>query len=399
MLQTPPCDEAEKTAIDRIVPACYATPVWRIVPIFILLLLCLPTAHAEDPSLWDTPRENYAAPETMAFTSAHYRSAMSDSAYTMAVFDDGRVLMFSLFHYVSKLFEKWGAYLLLTQPGGPTRWATADIPKTSVHFADDRLRISDGVNSLSGVDMRYRLKWRVGDLEVDLTYENIVEPWILGDGRDILGDPEKAFQIRSVFSPWARVTGTVSIDGVSESVRGEGMGEKTIIVNRLSRFNPELLSMRVFGVSDFDGLERPLTAGYHIGLLDSTAHPAYGSKRIPRLFVTYRDDWLFTTGAYELEYVEYAEPAGMSYEYPVRFTVEAQAAGYSLSGEYRAEELFDITDIVSELPLWLRKLVLIFLDRPVYMRSLGVFEGTLRRPDGTETTLFLYGPYEYVVVR
>jgi len=335
----------------------------------------------------------------MAFTAEKYRNTMSDSVYAMAVFDDGTVFMFSLFHYESTLFERWGVYMIVAAPEGETYWATADIPKSSVWFAHDSLDITSGDNIVVGNDMQYRIRWSAKDVTVDLVYDNYLPPWILGDGRDNLGDPERAFQIRSVFSPWARVHGTIVIGDEESSVDGEGMAEKTIIVNNLTRFNPELLSMRVFGVSHLDTLDRPLTPGFHIGLLDSTAHPAYGSKRIPRLFVTHNGKWLFATGTYTIEYTEFTRTSRLPYEYPKTFTLEATGDGYRLTGVYHADDLFDLTDIVTELPVWLRKLVLLFVSRPVYFRCFGTFEGTIEYPDGSTDEVYLYGPYEYVVVR
>jgi len=63
----------------------------------------------------------------MAFTRLRYRPAMSDSAYCMAMFDDGSVMMWSLFHYRTSLFERWGVYILFHPTGDisqETIWVT-----------------------------------------------------------------------------------------------------------------------------------------------------------------------------------------------------------------------------------------------------------------------------------
>ena len=96
-------------------------------------------------------------------------------------------------HVGGKLFERWGVYMIVADPEGETYWATADIPKSSVWFAHDSLDITSGDNTVVGDDMQYRIRWSAKDVTVDLVYDNYLPPWILGDGRDNLGDPERAF--------------------------------------------------------------------------------------------------------------------------------------------------------------------------------------------------------------
>jgi len=366
----------------------------------LLFFVCVASLAADTDPRWNHPLDNPAPPESMAFTTDRYRTAMSDSAFCMAMFDDGSVMMFSLFHYETRLFERWGIYLLLSQVDGETIWVSESIDEDSIEFASDRLHITAGENVLSGEGMRYRLDWSAGDLTIALQFENLLPPWMLGDGLDVLGDPRRSFQRRAVFSPWAKVRGTVAIarDGVSieREVVGEGMGEKSIIVNGLNRFNPELISMRVFGFSH-EGSDVELAEGLHIGLLDSTAHPAYDSIRLPRLFVARDGAWLFSSGSYEIDFLEMDRVEGLPYEYPVRFSLVAHGSEYELTGEYSVDRLFNTTDILAELPGLLRRLVLLFVDRPVYYRTTGTFVGTLTHPDGHEESIRLYGPYEYVV--
>ena len=354
--------------------------------------------------------------ETMAFTNERFKPAMSDSVYFMSVFDDGSVLMFSLFHYETSLFERWGVYALFSEISKSTGlsseseigryetiWVSESIDGGSVIIDPERLSVSSGDNTIVGEEMSYQIDWRAGEIDLDLHFDNKLQPWILGDGYDILGDPDHSFQRRSVFSPWANVSGTITItdsEGGStvREVSGEGMAEKAIIVNGLNKFNPELISMRVFGIGG-DTLGRELTSGLHIGLLDSTAHPSYGSVRLPRLFVTRDDTWLFATGSYTIEFLEMGRVSNLPYEYPLRFSLDAEDEGYKLRGTFTTESLINTTDILAELPTILRRLVLIFVDRPVYYRTVGLFEGTLTHPDGGEEIVKLYGPYEYVIAR
>ena len=87
----------------------------------------------------------------------------------------------------------------------------------------------------------------------------------------------------------------------------------------------------------------------------------------------------------------------LPYEYPLRFRLIGEGAGYQLSGIYTTTSLINTTDILAELPTILRRLVLIFVERPVYYRTIGLFEGVLTHPDGRDEAVTLYGPYEYVI--
>jgi hypothetical protein len=110
-------------------------------------------------------------------------------------------------------------------------------------------------------------------------------------------------------------------------------------------------------------------------------------------------EWLFTTRDYALEPRDVRRSLGMPYAAPRRMGIVARASGYLLEAEYRAEILFSVTDVLSEIPKWLRSIVAVFVKRPVYLRFLGELEGTVTFPDGHVEPIHLYGPYEYVVTR
>ena len=106
---------------------------------------------------------------------------------------------------------------------------------------------------------------------------------------------------------------------------------------------------------------------------------------------------MFATGTYVIEFLEMGSDSKLPYEYPLQFQLDAEGAGYELHGTFTTGSLINTTDILAELPTILRRLVLIFVERPVYYRTVGLFEGTLIHPDATEETVTLYGPYEYVI--
>ena len=138
---------------------------------------------------------------------------------------------------------------------------------------------------------------------------------------------------------------------------------------------------------------------WHIHMVDILTHPDYGSNRMPRLIVIRGQDYLFATKDYTIEPLDFVFHDDIPYSYPKRLHIFSNTQGYILEGEYSSQKIFNFTDVFAEAPLWLRLILLLFLDRPVYFRCLGEFRGKLTLPDGSTERLHLYGPYEYVIVR
>ncbi|TFG62599.1 MAG: hypothetical protein E4H36_07625 [Spirochaetales bacterium] len=109
--------------------------------------------------------------------------------------------------------------------------------------------------------------------------------------------------------------------------------------------------------------------------------------------------WVFTTYDYTLTPSDFYSPPDMPYSYPGKVKLYAKNGDYELQGEYKTGILFNVTDVINEIPFIIRPLVLLFVQRPIYFRFLGEFTGTIRLPDGSVEQLHLYGPYEYVIVR
>jgi hypothetical protein len=109
--------------------------------------------------------------------------------------------------------------------------------------------------------------------------------------------------------------------------------------------------------------------------------------------------WLFTTTDYTLEASDIRQGVGEPYPAPRQIRIRARGSGFLLEAEYRALVLYNITDVLEEVPRFLRPVVALFAKRPVYLRFLGSLEGTVIFPDGRKEPIRLSGPFEYVIVR
>jgi hypothetical protein len=350
--------------------------------------------QVSEEALWNDPSLVRVEPSELAFTDKEYEYATSQSVYLMARFNEGWVMMLSLFEYRSVLIHKWGIYTTVTSPAGREHWATLDMRDEAVRFDTTRLYVTDGTNTVEGGLSSYRVTFDFRGFACDLRLDNILPAWKGGDGLDVMSRDGRAFAARVMGCPWGRVTGWIKMDGRTVEVEGQGLLEKALTVNPMNRLDPYLYSIRVFADDSAPPEDR-----WYIGVLDVTTHEAYGGARQSRMEVGRAGEWLFTTHDYTLEPREVRQGIGVPYPVPRRVGITARAPGYLLQAEYRAEVLFNVTDVLSEVPKWIRPIAAVFVKRPVYFRFLGKLDGTLQFPDGHTEPVHLSGPYEYVVTR
>ena len=347
--------------------------------------------------LWENP-ELVSVPDTdTAFEGNSYQHMKNQSVFMMAQFDNGWVLMMSYFWIVPRggIFQSWGIYATITDPEGNSIFAKEKLRNRDMIYKEDSLYLSDGgKNIVQGDGNFYHAKIDIEGFACDLSFINILPPWKPGDGIDYINQEKTAFTKRIVYSPWADVLGSITVNGEKMDVKGQGFAEKQLTVNAFNKLNPYLYSLRLFSPPGTPAQDR-----VRIGVLDETTHEEFGSNRIPRLTVAKGNEWLFTTRAYTLNAYDFRESPLAPYKYPTEVVFYGGGRGYTLRGTYKAHTLFNVTDIIGELPEGVQEFVLLFMDRPVYYRNLGTFEGFLTYPDGRVELLNLVGPYEYLVLK
>jgi len=346
------------------------------------------------PTKWQNPEQIKVKNQDIAFNNLKYNFPMSDSVYFMSYFNDGWVLMLSLFRLKYGPIEKWGIYSIVSEPDGTSYWATHQIDKKNIITEPNRLFVKDENNCIYGNDMTYYIKLDFENFSCNLTYKNILPPWQLDDNRVYISKDKQAFFRLIVISPWAMVTGTITLDNKTINVKGQGYGDRFLSVNPLRKMNPYVYSIRTFSKANTDPKNR-----WFFGLLENITHKSYGSKRIPLLLLAYGNKWLLITQDYTIETTDYEYNPNTLYKYPTRIKIKCSTHGYKLEGEYLVQKLFNFTDVLGEFPNFIRKILLLYFNRPVYFRSSGEFLGTLTMPNGTVYNLHLFGPHEYILVK
>ena len=366
-------------------------------PVLLALTIAILTAaaHGDDfdsDYLWDHPDEVRVSMDSLAFGDDKYGPAKNESIFIMSFFNDGWVLMYSLFHIDHKFFDRWGMYALIADPSGRAYWKTLIVKAKNIELGENQLSFTDGTNRIEGKDGTYRLVADFDGFSCDLVFSGYLPAWKPGTGQEHYTEDGKHFQYKAVFLPWAQTSGSLSVDNRTVSVVGHGYGEKSLFVNPFTRHQPNLHALRLY-----TPFETPRDEGFHFGLHEPTLNKAYDYRKLPRLVGIRGSSWLFTTRDYVFEPIETATPDYAAYGYPTRFRLSADANGYILDGIVSESVFFHYTDVLESLPRWIRSILLVFFNRPVYFRYVAEFVGTLTMPDGAVGELHLRGPYEYVM--
>lgn len=349
---------------------------------------------ADESRLWDNPELVTVTTEEAAFTHEEFEHVRNQSVFAMAQFDNGWVLMMSFFGVKAGVVNNWGIYVGVSDPEGNGYFYKYKIRNRDIQFSEDRLYVTDGVNIVRGENGFYNFAIDIDGFSCNLTYLNILPEWKPGDGLDYYDEEKTAFDQRAVISPWANVQGRITVNGTSMSVTGEGFAEKQLTINPFTKLNPLTYTLRLFSPPEVPREER-----WHLGLLENYTHEDYGYDRLPRLNLAKGTDWIFTSQNYTVEAYDFRSHPDVPHKYPARLKISCSENGYTLEGTYSSTHLFNVTDIIGELPKFLQRFVLLFMDRPVYYRCIGEFYGIITFPNGEREFIRLLGPYEYIIVK
>ncbi|TFG62598.1 MAG: hypothetical protein E4H36_07620 [Spirochaetales bacterium] len=237
--------------------------------IMLLNICCFPVLvqaqndqYEAEKIFWENPDEVYVRNEDIAFTSQDFRQGKNEGIYFMSRFNEGWILMINLFHIKTNVFNKWGIYILVCEPDGKAYWETFEMDPKSVYNDTDRLYLSDGTNTIQGGNAIYYIDLNLKDTKCRLVFNNILDSWKAGDGIDYLSMDRKNYMIRILSSPWADVSGTLTLKGRVIDVKGQGYGEKSLIISPLTKQNPYLHAFRVFSDNSL-----PREKRWFVGLL------------------------------------------------------------------------------------------------------------------------------------
>jgi hypothetical protein len=319
--------------------------------------------------------------------AGHFRSRFW---YFNAALVDGTALTLSLFQWRYGPIGEAGLLVLSTEPGAET--FALETKLEELEAAPDRLRYSFGESVLEGDREGARLRLRLPDFSCDLELRNLLNPWKPGDGFTRLNRRGDVYTRLSVTSPFAEVTGSMTVRGQWRPVLGWGYADRGVVSMPMSRINPEQSTFRVFGPA---GQGEP----WMLSVSESAAHRAYGSQRSATLLLARGGEWLMATSEHEFQAEEYRKEEGAPFPFPHRFRLRARQDDRTLEGVFTVSRLYYLNDILKKLPPAFRALAEALIRRPVIYRLEGGFSGILEEADGSQVILQLSGQGEYQIMR
>ena len=371
----------------------------RLAP-FVFALLCLalgPKVSAapgvfEGRDAWLDPRGVRVPDAELAFTdlqTAHFRN---EAVYVTGRLDNGWVFTTGFFGWRLGLLRGYGAYALVGKPDGSRTWMLRQLRRDDLQIGAGRLSVSALGVLFEGSGSSYRATARGDGIGLELALEGMLQPWKPGDGVARLTDDPGIFTRLALPAPWAKVTGWVTLGGERTPVTGQAYTDLTVTVLPMQRLPTETTCFRVWSAPGTAERDQ-----WFLSVIEYVPHAALGAVRQPVLLLAHGSDWVLTTPLLVMERLDFADaPSG---SYPARLAVSARDQGYTLTGEFRTDVLYETTDMFGEIPPALRAIVSLFAQRSLNFRSIGAFHGTLTGPEGVTRALDLSGVGEYLVVR
>ena len=356
----------------------------------ILALLLAAVAAPQCSPAWPPPEQVTLSDGDLLLDDPYTGHFRSRFWYFNAALVDGTALTLSLFQWRYGLIGEAGLLVLSTEPGAET--FALETRLEELEAAPDRLQYRFGESVLEGDREGARLRLRLPDFSCDLELRNLLNPWKPGDGFTRLNRRGDVYTRLSVTSPFAEVSGSMTVRGQWRPVLGWGYADRGVVSMPMSRINPEQSSFRVFGPA---GQGEP----WMLSVSESAAHRAYGSPRSATLLLARGGEWLMATSEHEFQAEEYRKEEGAPFPFPHRFHLRARQDGRTLEGVFTVSRLYYLNDILKKLPPAFRAIAEALIRRPVIYRLEGGFSGILEEADGSQVILQLGGQGEYQVMR
>jgi hypothetical protein len=347
----------------------------------------------EDSYNWSHPNRLGLTEQDLLFTEPFTGSFDSRAFYFLGLLDEGTQFVINIFNWAYGYWGGWGMSVVVIEPDGSVYVCEEKIPEKEITFAQDRFFIRFADSVIEGADGLYRIRISREDFSCDIFVSNLLPLWQPGDGYVFLTEERDAFLRLGVPCPWALTSGYLVVRGRRISASGQCYGDRSRHSLPINRMNSPTLAFRAFSRAS-----TPLQERWFISVLHYTTHRSYGARQVPIMILARGGDWVFTTKELLLTPRDFRDSGRHRMSFPHRFEVEAEGNGYSLQGQFLASQLYHRTDIFEKIPRIFRPIASLFFKRPVIFRMTGCFQGTVTAPDGSPSSLLLFGQCEYSIV-
>jgi hypothetical protein len=287
--------------------------------------------------------------------------------YFDAQFDDGHRCVLELqYPNLTNIFAKECTMLFnVYTPDGRDYNNIIPFPLSMWRASQETCDVAIGENTIRGYYPEYHVNFTHSGLACDLTFENLLPGWTRGSGEIMFGMPEK----KQVFGwvvpqPRARVSGTLSVDGVVHEVSGLGYHDH----NWGNGFIPRYLSHWVWGRLSTDRLTMIFA--------DVVTARWCGDVHIPIVFLALDDRIVLESSRAEYQVGDYVSDSAGFQVYPSRVDMEFRER--DVAGEFHfniSKELEMVNTLAEKLPPRMVRIMGKTLAGPAYYRFLSAYHG------------------------
>lgn len=243
----------------------------------------------------------------------------------------------------------------LTTPDGETYMDSLEYDVSQATFSTEKCDVKIGEHFVSGDLKEYKIHVEpLNGMGVDLTLTSMSKPWRPEAGYYVFGDDENGYFTWLCVIPKGKVTGTMTVNGITKEVTGFGYHDHQWgNVDHMFTWNHWLWSRQ-----NFDD--------YTILVFDLVTNKEYGYQRFPMVFVEDKDGNIIfetcdktkvhyevieefcqeNTGKYYPKKSKYTfEDCGKKIEYTLDVQQELQARNYYGDVPEEARKVFDLKNV------------------------------------------------------
>ncbi|MDD3719665.1 MAG: lipocalin-like domain-containing protein [Actinomycetota bacterium] len=293
--------------------------------------------------------------------------------YFDAQFDDGHRCVLELqYPNLTNILAKECTMLFnVYTPDGRACNNIVPFPLSMWRASRETCDVAIGDNTIQGYYPEYHVRLAHDNLACDLTFENLLPGWTRGTGEVMFGMPEKQQVFGWVVAqPRARVSGTLSVDGVEHEVNGLGYHDH----NWGNGIIPRYLSHWVWGRLSTDRLTMIFA--------DVVTSRRCGDIHIPIVFLALDDRIVLECSRAEFKVGEYVPDSVGFQVYPS--CVGLEFCERDVAGEFHfkiSKELEMVNTLAEKLPPGAVKLVGKTFAGPAYYRFLSDYRGWVQVGD------------------
>ncbi len=249
---------------------------------------------------------------------------------------------------------KPGLKFTITRADGVKLSETPAFPPDTFTASKESCDVKIGPNWVHGDLHTYHLHAETDEMRADLTFTGVVPPWRPRDGKVFFGDREHYFAWLPAI-PYGKVEGTLTYDGQTHKVTGSGYHDH----NWGNLSLPSVQDHWYWGRAQF--------GDFTVIFVEQITHKTYGSKKLP-VFLLAKGDKILTGNGIPLtlEKRNFVKHAG-GREYPTELDFHWELDDKQVHITLRKPEVIEADSLLSELSLWKRKLLGLFVN-PYYFR-------------------------------